>query len=357
MANAVGTIFLRAVLLPGPCRVVFWLVAAWPALANDWALTSHGTLYYTDDVAIFSATRRLTLDADPTQPALDNRLTGQGADGVFEPMVKVARAWDTAYGTSTFDVQGQGFVFFNQARYNQGTVQFQARQDFSPRTSLLFRYYLAPDLYLGDNVVRVPGLDAEGEGRNPGGEEPFELAAERVTSQIGSLRVQQQLTEGLNLRLLGRYGTRRYAEKFAQRDLDLWTLGPHLEWRIAEPVKLVLGYHYERGTAVGQALPELADDVSYNNNYASTELEIELPEELTFIAALHYERNRWTSGIEADERYGSIETVWQGEAILMWRMTEASKLYGGVQHSSRSENISTVTIPNTNVALGIQVRF
>lgn len=333
------------------------LAASLPVLADDWRLTSDGALFYTDDVAIFSATRRLTLDADPTQPALDNRLTGQGADGVFEPMVKVARAWDTTYGTSTFDVQGQGFVFFNQARYNQGTFQFQARQDFSPRTSLLFRYYVAPDLYLGENVVRVPGMPLESENHEAGGEEPLELAAERVTSQIGSLRVQQQLTEGLNLRLLGRYGTRRYTEQFAQRDLNLWTLGPHLEWRIAKPVKLVLGYHYERGTALGQEQPELADDVSYNNNYASTELEIELPEALTFIASLHYERNRWTSAIQADERYGSIETVWQGEAILIWRMTEMTKLYGGVQHSSRSENIGTVSIPNTNVALGLQVRF
>lgn len=357
MAYAVGTKILRAVLPPWSRRVVLLLGVCSGVAADDWHLTSLGTLFYTDDVAIFSATRRITLDGDPTQPALDNRETGQGADGVFEPLVNVARAWDTTYGTSTLDVQGQGFVFFNQTRYNQGTFRFQARQDFSPRTSLLFRYYVAPDLYLGENVVRLPGMSLESEHHEAGGEEPLELAAERVTSQIGLLRVQQQLTEGLNLRLMGRFGTRRYTEKFAQRNLNLWTLGPHLEWRIAEPVKLVLGYHYERGTALGQNQPELADDVSYNNNYVSTELEIELPEELTFIAGLHYERNQWTSPFQDDERYGAIETIWQGEAILMWRMTEATKLYGGVQHSSRSENVGTVSIPNTNVALGVQVRF
>ena len=330
------------------------------AMAEDWKVTTHGTMFYTDDVAIFSATRRLTLDGDPTQPALDNRLTGQGADGVFEPMVNVARSFDSSYGTSTFDVQGQGFVFFNQTAYNQGTFRFQATQDFSPKTSLVFRYYIAPDMYLGENEVRMPhGAAEEGEATALHEEtgEPIELAAERVTSQIGSLRMTQALTEGLNLRLLGRFGTRRYVDKFAQRDLNLWTLGPHLEWHVAEPVKLLVGYHFERGTAQGQEQPELADDVSYNNNYASTELEIELPEELSLIAGLHYERNRWTSSIEADERYGAIETVWQGEALLIYRMTENSKLYGGVQHSRRSENVSSGSIMNTNVAIGLQATF
>jgi len=332
------------------------------AMADDsdhWKATTHGTMFYTDDVAIFSATRRLTLDGDPTQPALDNRLTGQGADGVFEPMVNLARSFNSTYGTSTFDVQGQGFVFFNKTNYNQGTFRFQATQDFSPKTSLVFRYYIAPDMYLGENEVRMPHAASEGEamGLHEGTEEPVDLAAERVTSQIGSLRMTQAIMEDLNLRLLGRFGTRRYADKFAQRNLNLWTLGPHLEWHVAEPVKLLVGYHFERGTAQGQEQPELADDVSYNNNYASTELEIELPEELSLIAGLHYERNRWTSSIEADERYGAIETVWQGEALMIYRMTESSKLYGGVQHSRRSENVSSGSVLNTNVAIGLQASF
>ena len=34
-----------------------------------------GILFYTDDVGLFSATRRLSRDGDPTQPAIDTRLT------------------------------------------------------------------------------------------------------------------------------------------------------------------------------------------------------------------------------------------------------------------------------------------
>jgi hypothetical protein len=38
-------------------------------------------------------------------------------------------------------------------------------------------------------------------------------------------------------------------------------------------------------------------------------------------------------------------------------MTESSKLYGGVQHSRRSENVSSGSIMNTNVAVGLQATF
>ena len=52
---------------------------------TEWSATTQGTLFYTDDVGIFSATRRLIRDGDPTQPALDSKLTGQGGDFVFDP--------------------------------------------------------------------------------------------------------------------------------------------------------------------------------------------------------------------------------------------------------------------------------
>jgi hypothetical protein len=330
-----------------------------PLARSEWSLTTHGTMFYTDDVGVFSATRRLTLDGDPTQPALDNRLTGQGSDAVFEPMLDVARSFASDYGKTTFEIRGQGFVYVDQTRYSHGTLRFQALQEFSAKTAVLFRYYFAPDLFLGENEVRVPGLQGEHEGdeSQDTGAEPIELAAERVSSQIGSLRVSQELTDGLELRLLGRYGTRRYNEKFQQRNLNFWTLGPHVAWRLGRGVKWVLGYHYERGTANGVDQPLLADDVSYINNYVSTELEIEFAERFTLITGLHFERNDWTSALPGDERNGAFETIWQGEALLVYRMTEKTKIYGGVQHSSRSENIRPGSVPNTNVALGIQASF
>ena len=61
----------------------------------DWSAQTQGTMFYTDDVGIFSATRRLTRDGDPTQPALDSRLTGQGSDFVFDPQAEVTKSFDT----------------------------------------------------------------------------------------------------------------------------------------------------------------------------------------------------------------------------------------------------------------------
>lgn len=332
-----------------PARVIY---------AADWSVATHGTLFYTDDVGVFSATRRLTLDGDPTQPALDNRLTGRGSDAVLEPMLDVARSFESGYGTTTLDLRGQGYVYFDQSRYSHGTLRLQARQEFSPKTSLLLRYYFAPDLYLGENEVRVPGSPEEhGDPRHGKAAEPLELAAERVTSQIGALRVEQELTPGIGLRLFGRYGTRRYNDKFAQRNLNFWTLGPHVHFQLAKPVKLVIGYHYERGTADGASQPLLADDVSYINNYASTELEIEVAERFTLLTAVHFERNDWTSSLVGDERNGAFETIFQGEVVLMYRLNEQTRLYGGVQHSDRSENVRAGSVPNTNVALGVQARF
>ena len=55
--------------------VTVLLGAAAPAMA-DWSVTAGGNLFYTDDVALFSATRRLNMHGDPTQPALDTRSPG-----------------------------------------------------------------------------------------------------------------------------------------------------------------------------------------------------------------------------------------------------------------------------------------
>jgi hypothetical protein len=309
----------------------------------EWSLTTRGTLFYTDDVGIFSATRRLTRDGDPTQPALDTRLTGQGSDGVFEPMLKLSNAFASRYGTTTLDLRGDGFVFFDHSRYSNGTLSLQGQQAFTPETKVLLRYYYNPDLFLGDNEERRSGS--------------FLITPERVTSQIGSLRIDQKVAEGLELRLLGRYGTRRYNQAFRQRDTDFWTIGPHLEWKLLPAVTLGLAYHYERGLANGRHQPQYEDDVSYANHYASADLEVELSEDFSLAAGFHYEHNDWLSRFEGDERHGANENVYQGEMLLMYRISEKTRAYTGVQHSSRKESFETEGIKNTNVGLGVQAEF
>src|SRR5215475_14926397 len=95
-----------------------WFTPADASALEGWSFEGRGILFYTDDVGEFSATRRLSRDGDPTQPALDNRLTNQGSDVVFEPQLDVARSFINRYGTTTVDVRGQGFIFTDNQRFN-----------------------------------------------------------------------------------------------------------------------------------------------------------------------------------------------------------------------------------------------
>jgi hypothetical protein len=55
-------------------RLAGWSVASLLVFASqamaEWSFNTAGNLYYTDDVALFSATRRLTLNGDPTRPSI-----------------------------------------------------------------------------------------------------------------------------------------------------------------------------------------------------------------------------------------------------------------------------------------------
>lgn len=314
-----------------------------PAALAEVTLEGRAILFYTDDVGIFSATRRLSRDGDPTQPALDNRLTNQGSDVIFEPQVEIANSFTTQYGTTSLGAQGQGFLYSDHSRYTHGTLRLQALHEFSPETRVRLRYYYAPNLFLGDNEERRSDMER--------------IASETVTSHIWSARVERELMPGLEVRLLGRYGIRRYNEDFSERNTDFWTVGPHVDWHVLSRVKLGVSYHYERGLAEGRHEPQFKDDVSYVNHYTSVDLDIELMERLTLMTAFHYERNNWTSGIPGDERKGAHENVYQGEVILVRRLTDKVRIFAGVQRSSRKQSFESESIKNTNVGLGVAALF
>jgi hypothetical protein len=122
-------------------------------------------------------------------------------------------------------------------------------------------------------------------------------------------------------------------------------------------MKLGVSYHYERGLADGRSQPQFEDDVSYINHYVSADLDIELIEGLTLLTAFHYERNNWTSDIVGDERQGAHENVYQGEVILVRRLTESMRAFAGVQRSNRKQSFETQGVKNTNVGLGLNIVF
>ena len=330
--------------LPLNALILLGLITSGISVAwADWTSIAQGTGFYTDDVGIFSATRRLTRDGDPTQPALDSKLVGQGSDFVFGPMAEVSNAFDHRLGKTTLDLQGSGFIYADNPRYNHGTLRVQAKQAFTPETALLFRYYYAPDLFLGDNEERQTGK--------------FLIVGEQVTSHIWSTRLTQELTKGLEVKLLGRDGLRNYNQAYSERNINFWTIGPHLEWKILPAVKLGLAYHYERGLADGRNQPKFEDDVSYINHYGSVDFDVELTERLTLMLAFHYERNNWTSSLIGDERNGAYENVYQGEALIDYPINAMTHTYFGVQHSRRRQNFEAEAAVNTNVGLGLTATF
>ena len=334
---------MRLNALVGGAVIVGVLLTITPSAFAELKVEGQGILFYTDDVGIFSATRRLSRDGDPTQPALDSRLTNQGSDVVFEPQVDLANSFTTRYGTTTFDVRGQGFIFTDNTRFNQGTLRVQGVHELTPETRIRLRFYYAPNQFLGDNEERQSGT--------------HQIASETLTSHIWSARVEQELAPGLEVRLLTRYGLRRYDQNFSERNTDFWTIGPHVEWKIVPRVKLGISYHYERGLAEGRKQPQFEDDVSYVNHYTSADLDIELLERLTLMTAFHYERNNWTSGIVGDERRGAHENVYQGEVLLVRRLTESARVFVGVQRSSRKESFDAESVKNTNVGIGLNMVF
>jgi hypothetical protein len=320
-----------------------WLLPQPSSAEEGWSLEGQGILFYTDDVGLFSATRRLSRDGDPTQPAIDSKLTNQGSDMVFEPLLSVTRSLTNSLGRLDLNVQGQGFVFTDNPDFNHGTMRLQGTQTLSSATRVQARFYYAPNQFLGDNDERQSGQE--------------QLTAEQVTSYIWSTRLIHDVTPDLSFRLFGRYGLRRYNEAFSERNLNFWTIGPHMEWRVAPKIKLGLSYHYERGLAEGRNQPQFEDDTSYINHYLSADADVELTERLSLLTALHFEYNIWTSTLAGDERNGAHENIYQGELILAYRLTDSIQGFGGVQHSSRKESFESSSIKNTNVGIGVSARF
>jgi hypothetical protein len=316
----------------------------WQTSAHEgWSFEGQGTLFYTDDVGLFSATRRLSRDGDPTQPAIDSSLTNKGSDMVFEPLFNANRSLTNALGRLDLNMRGQGFIFTDHPEFNHGTLRVQAIQALSPTVRVKARYYYAPDQFLGNNEERRSGHR--------------QLVDENVSSHIWSTRLFYDMTPDLSFQLLGRYGLRRYNEAFSERNTDFWTLGAHVGWRVTHAIMLGLTYHYERGLSEGRSQAALADDTSYVNHYLTADLDVELTERLSLLAAVHYELNNWTSGLADDERKGGHEDIYQGEVRVAYNLTDALQGFGGFQYSIRKESFESQAVSEANVGVGMSVRF
>lgn len=294
-----------------------YMVATISSAFAEWSITADGYLYYTDDVALFSATRRSNIDGDPSQPVLDVSRTGLGSDMVFEPGFLISHAITTGLGRTAFSIKPQGFVFAVNPEWSQASVAAEALHSFTPRTALRLRYYTAPDQLLGNSEVRRA--------------EPEVFADERVTSHIGYIRLEQRLSDNWEIRFQGRVGKRLYNDPFARRNTTFWTIGPHVFWRTTEHVQLFAAYHYERGLADGRHELEPEEDASYVHHFVALGLDAELMPHLELELDFHYERNNWTSGLPDDERNGEHENIFQGNGRLRYQLTDRTAILLSVQ--------------------------
>jgi len=337
--------------MPSLLALLFYLlffILPYPSFA-EWSVSGESNVYYTDDAALFSATRRLARLQDPTQPVIDGKLANQGDDVVFEPVAQIAKSFSLMGRHTELGVLGKGFVFTNNTRFSHGSLGVQGTHNLTPSTSLIFRYFFGPDLFLGKNEVR-PIEESGGD--------PPRLKNEKVTTNYWAGGIAQRIPGADDARLIlyGRYGLREYDKPFTQRDTRFWTIGTHVEWSLTKKIGLALGYHYERGLADGRKQPELKDDISYYNHFVTGELDFEITESIGVEMALHYEFNGWTTGIQGDERNGQHENVIQGDIAARYRVNKTLQLTAGFQGSHRKESFEE-GLNNLNTWLGAKLAF
>lgn len=330
----------------GVCVLIMMTAAALllsmaASVSAEWSATAGGSLFYTDDTALFSATRHSSLDGDPSQPVLDASRTGVGSDMVFEPTLRVMKYIPSSYGQTAFIFRARGFMYAVNPEFSQANLHVEAVHVFNPKTAIHMRYFTTPSQLLGQTEVHETEL----------------LQDMRVTSNLGSIRVDHRLSEHFEVQLYGRAGIRRFNEPFHQRNTLLWTVGPHLVWHMTHHARMVLGYHYERGLAEGRHEVELHNDVSYVHHFAAVGLEMDLMEHLELELDFHYERNNFTSGIPEDERFNGHENIFQGNGRLFYQLTDRTTLMLTVQRANRRQNFHQTHDHNTNVSAGLIYRF
>lgn len=303
---------------------------------SGWHVGGEMNAFYTDDVALFSASQRLSLQEDPTQPVIQT--TGRGSSGVFEPVAHVTRSFQSSWGKTDLTARAQGFVFTDQTAFSHGTYGAQLTQALpGGETIFRMRYHYGPHLFLGNH--------------GPGELRSSDRGGEYVTTHFGAVELERKLLENLSIRGLARYGDRSYNESFAHRNTRFWTLGTHVMWEIKPGIGLVVGYHYERGLADGRHNPQIGEDISYVTHYIEAELEARVTDKLTLIGGFDLERTSYTSGIPGDDFLGTRERIYQGEVMARYQLTEALALSVGYLHGrwklsyeDEAAKINTVTV-------------
>lgn len=298
--------------------------------------------FYTDDAALFTVTRQLSLLDDPTQPAVD-KPTGH-SDFVYEPTASIFWELPENFGKTTFFAKAGGYVFAENTAFTHAAFQTALSHQFESDTKVSAIYRYIPDRLLGFNSIEQESGEAiEGN--------------ESLSSHIWSIHIEQKLNGWLAMHVLGRYGLRDYDNIFKHRSTDFWTLGTHFAVEVAEDIELFFGYHYESGNARNPRSVAINDDVSYLTHYASIEIETKLTEYVKVALEIDFEKNSYTTNNPLDEHFGNPEEIFLGGIELRYAITEAALLTLGLEHGRRKRKNETDGFHNNNVWLGFSYTF
>lgn len=320
------------------------LVATFPAIhaqAGEWSALTEAKVLYTDNVSELSATRRLALAEDPSQPTVVPLKNPQ--DVVWEPSLDLRRTSETALGQTEFSVKATGFIYTDHSIFNHGNYRLQVKQALSPDTSLLLRYRYVPNLFLGPNVERRTGVRL--------------MEEERVTSHVWRAQLEHTFSQQWTATLVGRYGLRLFNEAFAERDTKFWTLGPQIAFGATSWLTLTAAYLYERGLADGREEVPVRDDVSYRQHFLTFGSTFLLGRDFSLDLGYAYRRKEFTSDLAGDSNRGVVDTTHVGSAELHYRLSSTAAITVGFQRAQRSSNTASRDFFNTNTSIGLQYRF
>jgi len=307
-------------------------------------------------VSIFSASQRLALREDPTQPLLED--TGVGGDVVYEPAVEVIKTLHPSWGKMKLELRTQGYLFTSHTKFNHGTYGAQVTQTLPADFDLRFRYHFGPDQFIGKNRIHRDLRILETQAENKNQENANEnLLSERVTTHFGTVELERKVLDSLGLRVLGRYGNRSYNKDFSHRDTDFWTIGTHMAWEIRPGMEFVLGYHYERGLTGGRKRIQFEDDIAYRSNYVSAEMVTHLNEKMRAVLGFDFEHNLFTSRHINEERRNGNEKIYQGDIEARYQLNKNIDLRIGYQHAQRKFTYEDKTAVLNTVMVGSVFRF
>lgn len=311
----------------------------------EWHTGADFSTYYTDNVSLFSATRRLSVEEDPTQPIVDE--PEQRSDFIYEPQAYIKWLTKNQLGELQVSFDAGAYVFQDASEYTHGFFQLEVSQTLAENTRLELIYDYVPDQYIGPKAMVT----------NQHSHSEHEEAEEKLDSHVWSIQVEHELSEHFMLRGLVRYGIRDYTEPFTYRDTQFFTVGSHLEWIISPNIELLVGYHFERGYTDRSQTKQYNDDIGYINNYASAELIVKLMPKLKMKMAVDYEHNDFTSPHTHDIHFNGNENVYQGELEMLYEINHALTLKAGWQHGTRKLNYESHWVDNNNGWIGAEYHF